>query len=216
MKKIIENTNIWWEGLDNIIKILYCIAIPSTLVMLIQTVLSLCGFGDGMDVNISDTSALDFSATDVDIADLGNVPDSPVSTNYSGLKLITIQGVMTFFTIFSWCAIALIASGVPVAAGLVVGACAGSAAMYGAAALIKFLKSLTHDGTLNLSNAIGEAAEVYMPIPPKGEGSGKVTLHVQGRFMECSAVTNEHGTLKTGESVKVTGLQGEMLVVEAV
>ncbi|NLJ16925.1 MAG: NfeD-like protein, partial [Clostridiales bacterium] len=35
----------WWEGLNLLQQVLYCIAIPSTLIMLIQTVLILIGIG---------------------------------------------------------------------------------------------------------------------------------------------------------------------------
>jgi len=86
--------------------------------------------------------------------------------------------------------------------------------MYGTAVLIKALKSLARDGTVDFRNAIGETAVVYLPIPARGEGTGKVTLSFQSRFMECDAVTNEPQALNTGANVKVTDLQGETLIVE--
>jgi membrane protein implicated in regulation of membrane protease activity len=209
-----DGINVWWNGLDAILKVLYCIAIPATLLMIIQTVLSLSGFGGGTDINISDTSGLDFAATDIEIAEVGS--DVPVTTDFGGLKFLTVQGFIIFFTIFSWTAIAFTAMGLPPAAGIAIGILAGAAAMYGAAVLIRFLRSLAYNGTVNMRNAIGETAEVYMPVPAKGGGVGKVTLNIQGRFMECDAVTNGLEQLKTGSGVKVTDLQGNTLVVEAI
>jgi hypothetical protein len=210
---MMSNISVWWDGLQTIVKVLYCIAIPATLLMVIQTLLSLSGFGGGTDINISDTSGLDFAATDIDIAELPT--DAPVSTDFGGLKFLTVQGFIIFFTIFSWTAIAFTAAGLPPTAGLAIGVLTGGAAMYGAAVLIRFLRSLAYNGTVNLRNAIGETAEVYLPVPAKGGGTGKVTLNVQGRFMECDAVTNELSALNTGASVKVTDLQGNALVIEA-
>ena len=57
----------WWEGLSAMLKVLYCIAIPSTLLLVIQTILTLTGFGEGgAGANPSDTSGLDL---EVDSAD---------------------------------------------------------------------------------------------------------------------------------------------------
>ena len=46
----------WWEGLSGILKVLYIIAIPSTLLLVVQTVMIVMGFGEhGVDANPSDT-----------------------------------------------------------------------------------------------------------------------------------------------------------------
>lgn len=51
--------NEWWNGLDTLMRVLYCIAIPSTLILLIQTVMSIIGFGEGGGgIDTSDTSGL--------------------------------------------------------------------------------------------------------------------------------------------------------------
>ena len=39
--------NEWWDGLSLLLKVLYCIAFPSTLILLVQTLLSMFGFHDG-------------------------------------------------------------------------------------------------------------------------------------------------------------------------
>ena len=48
----------WWYALPSILKVLYCVAIPSTLIFLLDTVLMLFGLGDGAAANPSDTSSL--------------------------------------------------------------------------------------------------------------------------------------------------------------
>ena len=52
--------NEWWDGLSLLLKVLYCIALPSTLILLVQTLLSMFGFHDGgSGHDFSDTSGLD-------------------------------------------------------------------------------------------------------------------------------------------------------------
>lgn len=223
----------WWESLSTLVRVLYCIAVPSTLILLLQTILSISGFGGDSDINISDTSGIDMgdiSGADFgdvgdigDIGDLGDVsdlsadvPDADihVHSSYSSLQLFTVQGIVAFLAVSGWVSIAALSSGVPSAGAIPLGLVAGFFAMYGIAKLVQISKKLTENGTIDFRNAIGENATVYIPIPPAGEGEGKVTLTLQGRFMECSAVSNEREMLKTGTAVRVTDLNGEVLVVE--
>ena len=223
----------WWESLSTLVQVLYCIAVPSTLLLLLQTILSISGFGGDSDINISDTSGIDMgdiSGADFgdvgdigDIGDLGDVsdlsadvPDADVHVHgsYSSLQLFTVQGIVAFLAVSGWVSIAALSSGVPSAGAIPLGLVAGFFAMYGIAKLVQISKKLTENGTIDFRNAIGENATVYIPIPPAGEGEGKVTLTLQGRFMECSAVSNEREMLKTGTAVRVTDLNGEILVVE--
>lgn len=225
----------WWETLSSLLKVLYCIAIPSTLILLLQTILSISGFGNDTDINISDTSGLDMGDMDLDVdmdidmdvdvdisadADSDICPDGDTDSNvhvhgdYSSLRLFTVQGIVAFFAVSGWVSIAAVSSGMPAVGAVPVGVVAGFFAMYGIAKLIQISKKLTENGTIDFRNAIGETATVYIPIPPEGEGEGKVTLTLQGRFMECSAVSCLKETLKTGTQVRVTDLNGETLVVE--
>lgn len=224
----------WWESLTSLMKVLYCIAVPSTLVLLLQTLFSIAGFGNDGDINISDTGGIDMGDggldidvdldVDVDIdLDVSADVDCPqgdtdssvhVHTDYSSLQLFTVQGIVAFFAVSGWVAIAALSGGMPAVGAIPVGIVAGFFAMYGIAKLVQLSKKLTENGTIDFRNAIGETATVYIPIPRSGEGEGKVTLTLQGRFMECSAMSYTNETLKTGTIVRVTDLNGETLVVE--
>ena len=58
-----EDMTEWWNALDMFQKVLYCVAIPSTLILVIQTILVLFGIGHGGEgVNYSDTSGIDFDS----------------------------------------------------------------------------------------------------------------------------------------------------------
>lgn len=224
----------WWGSLSMLSRVLYCIAVPSTLILLLQTIFSITGIGDDADVNLSDTGGIDMD-TDVDIdidadanidvdTDIGddicpngdNGSVTHVHGNFSSLRLFTLQGIVAFLAVFGWVSIAAVSGGIPGVGAVTLGFVAGFFAMYGVAKLIQISGRLAENGTVDFRNAIGETAAVYIPIPPSGEGEGKVTLTLQGRFMECNAVSNEKELLKTGTVVRVTDLNGEVLVVEKV
>ena len=225
----------WWESLTSLMKVLYCIAVPSTLVLLLQTIFSIAGFGNDGDINLSDTGGIDMGdggldidveldvdmdidldvSADGDVCPQGDTDSSThVHADYSSLQLFTVQGIVAFLAVSGWVAIAALSGGMPAMGAIPVGIVAGFFAMYGIAKLVQLSKKLTENGTIDFRNAIGETATVYIPIPPEGEGEGKVTLTLQGRFMECSAVSYLKETLKTGTQVRVTDLNGETLVVE--
>lgn len=217
-------------------RVLYCIAVPSTLILLLQTIFSVIGIGDDADINLSDTGGIDMG-TDIDMdvsVDVDTDMDFGVDTdidgdvcpsgdtdsithvhgNFAALRLFTMQGIVAFLAVFGWVSIAAISGGIPSIGAVALGFVAGFFAMYGIAKLIQISSKLAENGTIDFRNAIGETAAVYIPIPPNGNGEGKVTLTLQGRFMECSAVSNESEMLKTGTVVRVTDLNGETLVVE--
>ena len=60
---MMERFDIWWNGLSGLLKVLYCIAFPSTMLLILQTLLAMFGMHHGAH-DISDTSGLDMH-TDV-------------------------------------------------------------------------------------------------------------------------------------------------------
>ena len=219
----------WWDSLDPTVKYLYCIAVPATLVFLIQTAVALFGGMDGGEgMAYSDTSGLDLDVDlnvdlDVEIPDgsdlTGGADDLPVGdggnpADFSIMRMFTLQGFITFLMVTGWSAIASISAGAAPALSIAAGVILGLVAMYAVARLINASGRLAENGTLDLHNAIGESARVYIPIPEQGGGSGKVTLYVQGRYAECDAVSQSSAALKTGTSVRIVDVRNGVLVVE--
>ena len=213
----------WWDGLDTVLKILYCIAIPSTLVLVIQTVLSLLGgFEGGGGIDASDTSGIDFhGGSDIgeiadasDMGDASQFSDGGNPADFSIMSMITVQGIVTFLTVMGWSSIVAIVSGAPALLSVLVGIVLGFFCMYAAARILHASRRLTENGTLDLRNAIGETGTVYIPIPADGSGIGKITMQLQGRYIECSALSYEKKVLATGEMVRVTDVRNDVLIVE--
>ena len=208
----------WWDTLSAVLKVLYCITIPATLILIIQTVLILIGFdGDGAGTNISDTSGLDI---DVDIDDIpDDIPDDIVSdggnpADFAAMRLFTLQTVIAFLTVFGWSSIVSLHSGAAVWSSIIIGALLGFVAMFLVAKLVQLSSKLQENGTQDIKNALGLTATVYIPIPPKGQGYGKVTFTLQGTFTEHEAVTETDTALPVGTDVRIVDVIGDKLVVE--
>ena len=61
------------------------------------------------------------------------------------------------------------------------------------------------EGELDVANAIGKTATVYLPIPPGGTGFGKVNVTVQEKYIEVDAITLANRKISTGETVRIVG-----------
>lgn len=221
--------NEWWESLSTLLRVLYCVAAPSTLILLIQTLMSLFGFHDGgSGTDFSDTSGIDFDTGGMDGGDVSGIHDITTHdisghhqildggnpSDFTSMRMFTLQTIVAFLTVFSWTSIVAVQSGMPPVLGIAIGLVLGFLTMFMVAKIIQLSTKLAENGTLNMKNCIGECATVYVPVPPKGSGEGKVTLTVQGQFRELSAVTNEPVLLKTGTQVRITDLRGDDVVVE--
>ncbi|MBQ9767185.1 MAG: hypothetical protein IJW37_03695 [Lachnospiraceae bacterium] len=211
--------NAWWEALSILQKVLYCIAIPATLVLILQTVLVIMGFGDGgggADFNPSDTSGLDLDTSgDVSAGELmdGDIGDT-VSGDFGSLKLFTVQGAVAFLATFAWVSIVCVKTEMPEVAALLIGFACGAVMMYAVAKLLQMMAKLAENGTFRMKSVIGEVAQVYVTIMPSGENGGKVTLRSTSRFAELDAITESATAIPSGSTVRIVDVRGDVVVVE--
>ena len=87
---------------------------------------------------------------------------------------------------------------------------AGLAAMLAVAVATRALMRMESDGTVRMAGAVGATGEVYLRIPAGRAAPGKVHVTVQGRTVECQAVS-EHA-LASGSPVLVVDVVGPDLV----
>ncbi len=209
----------WWNSLELAQQIFYCIAIPSTLVIIIQAIMIMIGMGSGGEgVNFSDTSGLDGGVDVPDVPDAGSVDmdisDGSNPADFGTMQIFTVQGVMAFLCVFSWSGIVCMSLGLHVALACIIGLALGLLAMLGVGKLIQLTARLAQSGNIDIKKLLGEKGTVYIPIPPAGEGQGKITVSAGERYIEISAVTDEEKSVPTGTSVRVIDVRGDVLVVE--
>ncbi len=209
----------WWAALSGLQQLFYCIAIPSTLLLVLQTILVIVGFGDGgSDFNPSDTSGLDLDIPEGDFStdSVGELLDgdaSRVSGEFGTLRLFTVQGVVAFLATFSWVAIVAIPY-LPDIAAVLIGLVCGFIMMYVVAKILQLSTKLTENGTFRLQSILGETAQVYITVLPKGEMGGKVTVNITSRFAELDAVTDGAEPIPSGSRVRIVDVRGNLVVVE--
>ena len=115
--------------------------------------------------------------------------------------------------IAGWAGIVFIDFGVSNILSIILALLCGVATLFGIAYLMKAVLKLQSNGTMQLGAAVGKTGEVYIPIPPKGKGRGKINIIVQDKYVELDAVTNSEETLKTGETVRVVSTDEMGLVM---
>lgn len=191
----------WWNELLLIQQIFALIALPSTLLIVIQTVLMLIGIGGDGGAEVD---------ADVDLDDGIEVPDD-------GLAIFSVRGVTSMLCITGWVAVALLETSLPQGVSIAIAILCGVATLIGMAYLMRAVYRLQSSGNIDIENCVGKIGEVYIPIPSAGNGSGKVNLTVQEKFSEFTAITTAADELKTGAFVRVVAVsQSGVLVVEPI
>lgn len=190
----------WWNALTLAAQVFYCIAIPSTLVLLIQTVMMFIGLGEDAD-GIDD---IDIDAdTDVDADDISDLD------GLDGLRIFTVRGIIAFFVVFGWVGVAMLGAGVQLYITVPVAVICGFAMMVVIAYLFRAVMKLRSDGNTDNRNALGTAGKVHLTIPASRSGEGKVHIMLQGSYVERNAVTDSDEPIPTGCEVVVVGVSGQ-------
>ena len=213
----------WWNSLSVISQVFTCIAVPATVVLLIQTISMFMGIdGDGgLFDGAGDTSGdLDVDTdidVDVDVSegvfgdhDLGVDPDV---AGLDGLRIFTVRGIIAFLVVFGWLGLALDRAQVGLLVTSIVSVAGGFAMMVVLALLMRAVMKLRGDGNIDNRNAIGVSGKVYLTIPPERSGEGKVNIMLQGSYVERDAVTDEADAIPTGSEVTVLSLSGQTTLV---
>ena len=189
----------WWNELDLIQQIFALIALPSTVLIIIQTVLLLIGIGGESDTDV-----------DVDDVDGIDLPDD-------GLAIFSIRGILSMLCITCWVAVALLETTLPAGVSIAIAIVCGIVTLIGMAYLMRAVNRLQSSGNIDVGNCIGKIGEVYIPVPAAGAGSGKINLTVQEKFCEFTAITTSSDQLKTGSYVRVVAVnEAGVLVVEPI
>jgi membrane protein implicated in regulation of membrane protease activity len=196
----------WWNSIGIISQIFYCIAVPSTLILLIQTILMFIGFGEEADGAGEDIS-------DGDIDDVTEITDDTDVSGLEGLKIFTIRGIIAFLVLFGRLGIVMNISGAALWLIIPVATVCGFAMMLLLAYLLRLVMKLRSDGNLDNRNAIGATGKVYLTIPPSRHGEGKVQVMLQGSYVERNAVTDEEEPIPTGYEIIVVGTSGQTNLV---
>jgi hypothetical protein len=131
----------------------------------------------------------------------------------TSFKLLSVQGLTSFFMMFGLVGLALLKSNFPVAVTVVGGMAAGLATVAITGLIFTQMKRLQTEGTIDIQNTIGTEGSVYLTIPKNG--TGQVQIIVQGSLKIFDAMSNDKKVIATGEKIKVLGVaSGNTLIVD--
>lgn len=180
---ILLDINSWWADKVLFEQIYWAFAIPSTAIFFIMLIMT---FVVG------------------DIGDMDGDMDSDIDADDGiGFQFFTVKNLVSFFTIFGWVGIGCIDMDLSYTMTLTISSISGLVMMLTMATLFYFMSKLVEDGSLKTKNAIGKLGEVYMVIPKKSSGFGKVQINVQGAMRDMEAMTKDEKDLPVGRIIKV-------------
>ncbi len=193
-----------------------CAAVGGTA-LVCQFLLSLFGLHGHHDVpgDMPDDVGGDFGH---DVAhDVGGEHADPASADHdphgstSIFRVISVRTVIAALAFFGLTGLAANSADLSTPSTLILSLAAGVGAMYAVHWLMQQLFRLRADGTVRLQRAIGATGTVYIKVPPREQGAGKVLLTLQNRTVELKAVTAGE-ELPTGTQVIVSRMAGTEVV----
>ncbi len=169
-------------------------AIVGSAVFLIRIALLMVG-GHGGDLHAGDVHL-----------DMG---DAHHGDPGEAFKALSIQSIAAFLMGFGWAALgAFRGTGFHWAPSIGIGLIGGFAMVWLLALLLKGMYDLQSSGNIDISTALGHEADVYVTVPPRGEGRGQVRITLQQRLRVLNAIS-EGEALPTSTRVRVTGINDD-------
>ena len=184
------------ENLDTLLKTFWFVAIPTSLVFIIQTIMTFLG------TDSSDGLEADFDG------DL-NGADAP-------FQLFSLRNLVNFLLGFSWTGISFYTTISNKPLLIFLSLAVGVSFVYLFFLVIRQVQKLAEDNSFKITNTFNKTAEVYLTIPENKKGKGKIMISVNGAFHELEAMT-ENDKIQSGSTVKVVRIENnDILIVETV
>lgn len=182
------------DHLDPLLKAFWYIALPSSAIFLIQTVLTFLG-SDATDGNAADFSG-DLQHTE------------------APFQLFSFRNLINFCLGFGWAGITfsryISNTAILIGVAFAVGVSFILVFFY----IIKQLMKLSEDNSFKITSTLNKPGDVYLTIPPKRSGKGKVQISVKGAFHELDAMTDEKEAISSGSVVKIVDIDSDILIVK--
>ena len=197
----------WYNALPSTLQVYWVIALITSLIFLIQMVLTFIGIGD------ADTD-VDFGG-DADLGGDAGFSDGDTLDTGGAMQLFTIRNFINFLLGLGWSGVCLY-SVIPNTIVLsLVSILVGLLFVYIFLIRYKQLRKLERNGAYHIDDCVGQTVDVYLTIPSNRSGMGKVQISFSGSVQELSALTDSDTPLRSGSKVRVTEvIDGTTVLVE--
>ena len=180
----------------------FYIAVGSSLFFILQSVLTFIGIGDNFELDSDFDAEVD---PGIDIGD-------GISLT---MHLFTIRGIIAFFMVFGWSGFLLTNTEMNGIIVFLISLGTGTIMLVLIGLVYYFFERISSEGNLDLVRAVGKTGSVYIPIPKRGSGIGKVQIVIDESLRTLDALSTS-SAIKTGTQVKVVGVNNDMLEVEEI
>lgn len=183
-----------FSSADPLLKTFWFIAIPASVIFFIQTIMTFMGANsmDGIDADF----------------------DSDFNNAEAPFQLFSLRNLINFMLGFGWSGIAfysLIRSPIFL---IIVAIVAGVIFVSLFFLIIKQLLKLSENNSFDIRKTLNKSADVYLTIPEKRGGKGKIMISVNGSVHELEAMTDGE-RLPSNTSVKIIKIEdNNILIVE--
>jgi hypothetical protein len=197
----------WYNALPSTLQVYWVIALVTSLVFIIQMVLTFIGIGDA-------DSDVDFGG-DADLGGDADFSDGDTLDTGGAMQLFTIRNFINFLLGLGWGGVCLY-SVIPNTIVLsVVAILVGVLFVYIFLIIYKQLRKLERNGAYHIDDCVGQTVDVYLTIPANRSGMGKVQISFSGSVQELGAMTDSDIPLRSGSKVRVTEvIDGTTVLVE--
>lgn len=187
----------FFNSLDPTHRFYVYIAIGASIIFIIQTIMTFVGADSdtGMDADFDGNLDADAGAYPFQLFSLRNLINFLLGFGWAGASLYDIIDSNIVL-----CIVSVIVGGLFILAFFLI---------------MRSLLKLSEDNTFDLSKTVGKTGDVYLTIPPKRSGKGKVFISVNGSTRELDAITDSEEHLKNGALIKIVGIEGDLLIVES-
>ncbi len=195
MEELISN----YSSLAPALRFYWVVALGASLVFAVQMVLTFIGIGD-----------TDASGGDASFDGNGDTLDTG-----GAIQLFSVRNVVNFLLGVGWGGVCFWNMFDNRHILTIVSFICGLAFLLAFLWMYKALMKLQHGGNFRIEACVGMACSVYLRIPARRKGSGKVQLSYHGSVQELEALT-DGDQLPTGAKVRVVQvIDDHSLLVEA-
>ena len=185
----------WYNAMPSPLQVYWVIALVTSLVFLIQMVLTFIGIGD------ADTD-VDFGG-DADFGGDTGFSDGDTLDTGGAMQLFTIRNFINFLLGLGWGGVCLY-SVIPNTIVLsLVSILVGVLFVYIFLIIYRQLRKLERNGAYHIDDCVGQTVDVYLTIPSNRSGMGKVQISFSGSVQELAALTDSEEPLRSGSKVRV-------------
>lgn len=188
------------------LSLFWIFALTGSLVLIIQSILLLIGFGEDGDVDadLDVDSDIDFDSEGIDSLEGG-----------MEFPFFTLKSLTGFIGGFGWGGLIMLKAGKSISTSLIVAFVVGIILSLSVSALLYALSKLKNSGNLKMKNALGKTGSVYLVIPEYEKGTGIVQVIVQDSLRELKAVSKGE-KIPTGSRIKIVAVEDSVVVVEKI